>query len=375
MSFTYGVYGAGRIGRVHATLVESQGCKVVAVGDDALPAAEIARADLGLDESAVYTSAEAMAEALAGTVDGIIVASHTCDHARHASPFVNVGLNVYLEKPITDDLVETFEFATALEEAPASVQLGLQRRFDPALMHAKHLISSGALGEVREIRSILRDQFPPPETYQSRGLIIDMGIHVADEVRFLLDEFPTEIWASLHATKGYESVVDEGGDTAYATMTFPSGTVGRLDLSRTHSSGYNNETYVIGTEGTLHVGRFAGYPGPIHVELWTPRGELHTDSKTFEMTYLTGDFPEFLPRFQESYLIAHQDFRDALAEGRPFRVGAVDALDAQVIVEAAHRSAMDGRNGVTIDRNAEDLSAYRASCEAAGLLARSTALG
>lgn len=368
-AFRYGVYGTGRIGRVHADLVRSQGCDVVAVGDDAAAAAELGRAEQGLGADAVFTDPAAMAAAIAGEVDGVIIASHTCDHARHATPFLAQGLDVYLEKPITDDLVEAFDFAASLPADGPGVQLGLQRRFDPALAHAKSIIQQGLLGEVREIRCILRDQFPPPETYQSRGLIIDMGIHVADEARFLLDDFPDEIWASLHRTVGYESVVDEGGDTAFVTMTFPSGVVGRLDLSRTHSSGYNNETYVIGTAGTLHVGRFAGYPGPIHVELWTPAGQLHEASATFEMAYLTGDYPEFLPRFQEAYLLAHADFRAALAEGRDFQVSALDALDAQVIVEAAHRSAMSERTSVRIDRSAEDLSSYRRSCEVAGLLA------
>lgn len=200
----------------------------------------------------------------------------------------------------------------------------------------------------------------------SRGLIIDMGIHVADEVRFLLDEVPTEIWASMHRTTGYDSPVDEGGDTAYVTMTFPSGVLGRLDLSRTHASGYNNETYVIGTKGTLHVGRFAGYPGPIPVEVWTPAGTLHPISATFEMTYLTRPFPEFLPRFQNAYLAGHLEFRAALAEGRPFAVSAVDALDAQVIVEAAHRSAADNRRSVNVNRST-DLANYRVACATAGL--------
>lgn len=369
--FRYGVYGTGRIGRVHGELVESQGCEVVAVGDDAAPAAELARAQFGLTEAAAFTDPQVMAEAVAGEIDGMIIASHTCDHARHARPFLEHGLNVYLEKPITDDLVEAFDFASWLPSDGPGVQIGLQRRFDPALMHARSVIEQGIIGDVREIRCILRDQFPPPETYQSRGLIIDMGIHVADEARFLLEDFPSEIWASLHSTIGYESVVDEGGDTAFVTMVFPSGVVGRLDLSRTHSSGYNNETYVIGTEGTMHVGRFAGYPGPIHVEVWTPVGELHEASASFDMEYLTGDdVAEFLPRFYGSYLIAHEDFRAALADGRDFRVSALDALDAQVIVEAAHRSAMHDRMTITIDRNAEDLESYRASCAAAGLLHR-----
>jgi predicted dehydrogenase len=369
-TFRYGVYGSGRIGRVHAELVRSQGCEVIAVGDDVAAAADLARAEGGLGDDAVFSDAGSMARALAGRIDGVIIASHTRDHARHATPFLERGIGVYLEKPITDDLEEAFDFAATQDHGGPGVQLGLQRRFDPALGHARSLIEQGKLGEIREIRCILRDQFPPPETYQSRGLIIDMGIHVADEARFLLDDFPAEIWASLHRTVGYETVVDEGGDTAFVTMVFASGVIGRLDLSRTHSSGYNNETYVIGTEGTLHVGRFAGYPGPIHVELWTATGELDPASRVFDMARREGDCPEFLPRFEEAYRLAHADFRAAITERRPFRVTALDALDAQVIVEAAHRSAIADRRPIMLSRSA-DLASYRRDCEAAGLLSPS----
>jgi len=93
-----------------------------------------------------------------------------------------------------------------------------------------------------------------------------MGIHAADEATWLTGEFPNSVWARVFEAKGYESLIDEGGNTAFVGFTVPSGIIGRLDLSRTHSSGYNNETYIIGTEGTIHVGRFTGYPGPIPVE-------------------------------------------------------------------------------------------------------------
>jgi predicted dehydrogenase len=361
------VFGVGRIGKVHAEIVQSQGCEVVALGDEEPAAVEAARNELSLPHVESFSSAEAMARAMATKVDGVIIASHTRDHARHAAPFLAHGLNVYLEKPITDDLTEAFDFVESLPANGPGVQLGLQRRFDPALRHAKAMLNDGVIGKIREIRCILRDQFPPPATYSSRGLIIDMGIHVADEARFLLDEFPTEVWASLHSTVDYDSPVDEGGDTAFVTMTYASGIVGRLDLSRTHGSGYNNETYVIGTEGTLHVGRFAGYPGPIPVEAWTAKGELHPASKSFDMTVPTGSYAEFLPRFEIAYRIAHEGFRAAINEGREFAVTPVNALDAQVMVEAAHRSANAGRRAIALSRS-DNAAQYRAMCTAAGLL-------
>jgi predicted dehydrogenase len=150
-------------------------------------------------------------------------------------------------------------------------------------------------------------------------------------------------------------------------FTTPSGVLGRLDLSRTHSSGYNNETYIIGTQGTIHTGRFAGYPGPIHVEVWTHKGELHPESSKFEMSYLTGDYPEFLPRFDIAYRNAHQQFREAVETGAPFRVTQNHVLDAQVFVEAAHRAAQQGSKRFSTARF-DDLAAYRAACLENGLM-------
>ena len=361
--FNYGVYGVGRIGRMHIAMIMEQGHNIAAVGDD-IPAAIAAIEAPGLESVPTFTDAEEMAQA---DIDGVVVASHTRDHRRHTLPFVNAGIPVYLEKPLTDELDEAFDFVATIGRNRKLLQIGLQRRFDPALALAHQMLADGLIGEVREIRSVLRDQRPPPPTFRSPGLIIDMGIHLADEANFLLGELPVEIRARAYDTKGYEGPAGEGGDTAFVTFTTASGVLGRLDMSRTHSSGYNNETYVIGTDGTLHVGRFAGYPGPIHVELWRSDGTLHPASKTFDMFRPTGDYPEFLPRFDAAYRAAHDAFRQAIEEGSDFAVTQNEALDAQVFVESAHRSTVQDGAAFTVER-ADDLVAYRAACRNNGLI-------
>src|SRR5688572_289907 len=335
----YAVFGVGRIGRVHAAIVAEQGHSIVAIGDEADGAIDLTRHVLNLPSVPTFKSPQAMIEAMGEAIDAVIIASHTKDHARHALPFIQVGVPIYLEKPLTDGLEEAFDFVEKIGRSNSLLQIGLQRRYDPALLYTKKLLSEGLIGEIREIRCVLRDQFPPPSTYSSRGLIIDMGIHVADEAIFLLDEFPNEVWASAHRTRSYTSPIDEGGDTAFVTFTTPSGVLGRLDLSRTHSSGYNNETYIIGAKGTIHTGRFAGYPGPINVEIWRPDGKLHPESRIFEMTYPKGKYPEFLPRFDLAYRQAHRQFREDIESGAGFAVTQNEVLDAQVFAEAAHRSA------------------------------------
>lgn len=365
--YKYGVFGVGRIGKVHASIVREQGHQVLAIGDEAQAATDDAQAELGLAAVQTFVDPVTLAQEMAGELDAVIIASHTKNHARDALPFVQAKIPIYLEKPLTDDLQEAFAFVEAIGRNPHQIQIGLQRRYDPALLYTQKLIQSGVVGEVREIRCILRDQYPPPSTYSSRGLIIDMGIHVADEAIFLLDEFPNEVWASMHHTRGYHSPIDEGGDTAFVTFTTPSGVLGRLDLSRTHSSGYNNETYIIGTKGTIHTGRFAGYPGPIHVEVWQPNGKLHPDSQTFEMSYLKGQYPEFLPRFEVAYRRAHQQFREDIESGAAFAVTQNEVLDAQVFAEAAHRSAQQAGSRYRLQRS-DDLQEYKAACSANGLI-------
>ena len=365
--FRYGVYGVGRIGKVHAAIVQQQGQQIVALGDDVQAAVEAAQDELKVGSVRTFNDPAQMARELAGELDAMIIASHTKNHARDALPFVRAGIPIYLEKPLTDDLQEAFRFVEAIGRDPHQIQIGLQRRYDPAVLHAKQLLDSGVVGQIREIRCILRDQFPPPTTYSSRGLIIDMGIHVADEAIFFMGEFPNEVWASLHHTRAYRSPIDEGGDTAFVTFTTPSNILGRLDLSRTHSSGYNNEIYIIGTQGTIHTGRFAGYPGPVHVEVWGADGSKRLESKTFEMSYLTRPYPEFLPRFDTAYRQAHQQFRSDLESGAAFAVTQNEVLDAQVFVEAAHRSALQNGRYFQTQRCA-DLREYRAACVANGLM-------
>lgn len=361
----YGVYGVGRIGRVHAKLVMDLGNDITCIGDDAKGAIDFAVKELSLTCN-TYLNPENMIENHP-EMEAVIIASHTKDHARHALPFIHAEVPLYLEKPLTDDLIESFEFVADVGTKNNILQIGLQRRFDGALCHAKKIIDEGLLGKIREIRSVLRDQHPPPPTYSSRGLIIDMGIHVADEVMWLMGEFPTSVWARLFEAIDYDSPIDEGGNTAFVGFKTQSGIIGRLDLSRTHSSGYNNETYIIGTKGTLHVGRFNGYPGPIPVELWTSDGKLHEISKTFDMSYLEGDCPEFLPRFKKAYVEALKHFQAAIKNKDSFRVTQNDVLKAQVFVEAAHRSAQ--KDGQTFKiSHSTNLDQFKSMCYEHNLL-------
>jgi len=90
-----------------------------------------------------------------------------------------------------------------------------------------------------------------------------MGIHVADEVLWLTGEFPHTVWAKMFHAKDYHSPIDEGGNTAHIGFTTPSGTICRLDLSRTHASGCRCEKSLkTGEEGILPISSSLLLPTP-----------------------------------------------------------------------------------------------------------------
>jgi hypothetical protein len=85
------------------------------------------------------------------------------------------------------------------------------------------------------------------------------------------------------------------------------------------------------------------------------------------MAYPKGKYPEFLPRFDNAYRRAHQQFRAKIESGTAFAVTQNEVLDAQVFVEAAHRSAERGSVHYRLQRFV-DLWEYRATCIANGLI-------
>lgn len=85
------------------------------------------------------------------------------------------------------------------------------------------------------------------------------------------------------------------------------------------------------------------------------------------MSYLQGNYAEFLPRFDIAYRYAHQQFRQDIESGAAFAVTQNEVLDAQVFVEAAHRSAQQNGTRYQLQRF-DDLHEYKTACIANGLL-------
>lgn len=242
--------GAGRIGQLHARLLAgTPGVSELLVADvDAARAGEVARA--------VGARAVGSVEAALDRAEAIVIAAATDAHAGLIRAGADRGLPVFCEKPIALELDETRRVVEAAEAAGIALQIGFQRRFDPAYREARRLIATGALGTVYAIRLAGHDPAPPHEGYiaASGGLFRDFSIHDFDVIRWLTAAEVEEVYAD-GGVRGLEVFARYGDvDTAVATLHLSDGTLAVLTVARHDPLGYDIRTEIFGSRDSVAVG-------------------------------------------------------------------------------------------------------------------------
>ena len=78
--------------------------------------------------------------------DAALIATPPDTHAEHVKAAVDRRRTVLCEKPLAADLRGAIDVADYVQSAGVPVQVGFQRRFDPAYAAARTLVASGSLG-------------------------------------------------------------------------------------------------------------------------------------------------------------------------------------------------------------------------------------
>lgn len=356
--------GVGRIGLFHAQHVQelaAQGgeCELVAVVDGHGDLAERGAARLQPGQETpiqVFNTVEALVEA--GASDGAVIASRTADHAHHARVLVEAGQRVLLEKPLAGTLAEARALAAWLEADEGrqrGVMQAFQRRFDPALLRVQRLLSEGAVGPVFKIVSILEDPAPPPDGYQSPGLLADMSVHNIDEVMWLSGRRPRAI-SGVGARLYNQRIasVAEDFDDVFVQLWLERGPadqrdmVAQVQVSRNHVAGYRNETFVYGEKGLIHVGHFQEDPLQVDVEAYGRRGSV-LEQVSFELRDYGRPVPVFIERFGPAYSAEVAHFVERCLARAPFDVTHRDGLRALEVVEAGVRALTTRDEAVAVE--------------------------
>jgi predicted dehydrogenase len=338
-----GVVGVGRIGVFHAQHVqeianERRDCALRAVVDAHQDTAERVAARLQPGQDRPIRAFRRVEDAIdAGLIEAAVVASRTEDHETHARILVDAGCRVLLEKPLAGSVERASALADHLAATPAgarAVMQAFQRRFDEPLRLAKQLLDQGVVGRPFKAVSVLEDPGPPPDGYQSPGLLFDMAVHNVDEVLWLLGQRPDRLTATgnrLHNVR--VASAHEDFDDALLGMWFPDGAAAQVQVSRNHVAGYRNETWVYGERGHVHVGAFHEDPLRVAVEAFGREGVVARES--FGMRGYGTSVPVFIERYGPAYRSEAAHFVECVKRGEPFAVTHEDGLVALRIVAAA----------------------------------------
>ncbi len=317
--------GAGRIGQLHGRLVAAQPevSELIVSDVDASRAREAA--------DAIGGRVAASTEEALDAADAVLVAASTDAHARLVSMAVDRRLPVFCEKPLAFDLDETVALVDKIEAAGVSVQVGFQRRFDPAYREARRMVESGELGTVYLVRLIAHDHEPPPDAYipVSGGLFRDSSIHDFDALRWVTGQEVTELYAA-GAVRGFPIFERyDDVDTGAVILELADGTLAVLGQTRHDPRGYDIRMEVVGSKDSVAVG----------LGDHTPLRSLEADAPVLSGPAWTS----FLTRFEKAYRTELLAFLRVACGEIASPCKARDALQAMRISVAAARSKAEHR--------------------------------
>ena len=207
------VIGVGHLGRHHARLLSSMpGVRLAAVVDRIHERAVAAAAPAG---AAALTDAGE----LTGHLDAVTIAVPTVDHLAVARPFLERGIHVLVEKPMTASLEEADELVALAKASGATLAIGHTERFNPAVVAAMQVLDRPRFIEVHRMSGF-------PERSLDIDVVFDVMIHDLD------------IIAAVDATEVVSvdaigvPVLTPRVDIANARVKFASGCVANITASR-----------------------------------------------------------------------------------------------------------------------------------------------
>jgi len=245
---TFALFGAGRIGRIHAANIAAHaGARLKYVVDlNAAAAAELAAANGATSTD----TATALADP---TVDALLIASPTSTHAELIEAGAAAGKAMLCEKPVDLDLARARQCVAAANRARVLLAIGFNRRYDPSFRRVRQGIAEGEIGEVESVLIVSRDPAPPPVSYlaSSGGMFRDMTIHDFDMARWLLGEEPVVV--SAYGSCLVDPAIGAAGDidTAAITLSTARGRLCQIVNSRRAAFGYDQRIEVCGARGML----------------------------------------------------------------------------------------------------------------------------
>ena len=343
MTIRFALLGCGRIGKMHAELLERSvgGTSVSVVYDVVDAAAQAVADDVGARVAGSLVDAVS-----ADDVDAVAICTSTSTHVEAMIAAAQAGKAIFCEKPISLGLADVDRALAAVESAGVKLQIGFNRRYDPSHKSVADAVKRGEVGDVHLCKITSRDPGPPPIEYieTSGGMFNDMTIHDFDMARYVTGSEVVEVFAK--GAVRIDAAIGEAGDidTAVIMLVHASGAITTIDNSRKATYGYDQRVEAFGSLGMVS----SANSHQSNSTVATAAGYVQPPLENF-----------FLERYARSYLDQWAAFVAMLDNDGPSPVSGRHGRAPLVIATAALRSMQENRP-VTI---AEVDSAGQASAE------------
>ncbi|KAI1640305.1 hypothetical protein F4809DRAFT_479986 [Biscogniauxia mediterranea] len=181
--------------------------------------------------------------------DAAIICTPNHTHVSVAKELSSAHIHILIEKPLSADITSGRELLAHLrslsQQHGVKVLVGHHRRFNPYMVAAKQIVSSGRLGSLLAINGLWTtykpaEYFAPPTEWRASkagGVVLINMVHEVDLLHFLFGPI-----ARVHAEKIAPRRGHAAEEGAALTLRFRSGLVGTFLLSDHTPSPYNFES-------------------------------------------------------------------------------------------------------------------------------------
>ena len=359
-SVRYGVIGIKGVGSKHVSMArEHENVELTALVDLDEPAVKAQSQELGVR---AFTDYRELLDA--GIVDAVSIATPHHLHAIIGLECLNAGVHVFTEKPLANRVSDADAMIETAKAQDLKLCVGHQYRTYRTPQTMKHLIDTGAIGNI--MRVLWTWIAFRPESYYARdiwrqtwrhaggGVLMNQTSHDLDLICWLIGE-PVQVSAMI----GNQFHQIEVEDVVCANVLFENGAFGSIQLTINQPIGYSIRQ-VAGDRGMIAIPDVQSLAGDAedHFLLGTYTNPL---TEMLEGTASIAGQPEvsWQPVELRDALGAHDalmdSFIDAILKGGEPLVSGVSARPAVELINAIVLSAMRKKTvDLPVDREEYD---------------------
>lgn len=254
MTIRFGLIGHGFMGHVHEkTLMTLPGAQLRAICD--IEAEQLTDVPEGVDS---YTEAADMMKDK--EIDVVLIAANNNQHRKLTEMAAAAGKHVLCEKPVALSLEDLDAMEQCCRKNGVTFTVHQQRRFDQDFRIAKEVFDAGTLGRMYTVKSMLygfNGNMHDWHVYkdQGGGMLYDWGVHLIDQMLFMIPGKVTSIFADLRNV-----INEEVDDYFHIFLRFDSGIVGQIELGTYYLSDapgwFERHWFIGGDKGSMHCDGF-----------------------------------------------------------------------------------------------------------------------